>query len=161
MMSEEELLTKLQGAYVSGKGLKALCTKHNLDYNSVLRRAKLENWTVPTKKPTIVKQKKAADKKDLLVRGHDYSSRMADLIENTLEHLETLAPQDVLQSVDEVEKLDRIARRSFGLDDEVKGGPTLNVNILAQGIAAFAQVTSPELLPSQPKTIELQNAIEA
>jgi len=156
-MIDEDLLADLQAAYISGEGLKALCQENNLDLNSVIKQAKLENWAKP--KPKAVKPKsKTPHDDDLITRGHKYSERMADIIETTITHLETLEAEEVLQNVEGIRKLDEVARKAYGLDREQVGGPTLNVNILAMGIQAFAQIEPPKLLSNAPTTIELQTA---
>jgi len=155
MELSEQLLVQLQEAFISGKGFKELCLENNLNISSVLKRAKLENWAKP--KPQLKKTKVIQkDKRDLLQRGHDYAHRMANILEETLSFIEDQEPENRIGLIDEIEKLDKVARRSFGLDSEVKGGPTLNVNILSQGIAAFTQVQAPELLPNN-KQLQIAN----
>jgi hypothetical protein len=43
-------------------------------------------------------------------------NRMAGVTEKVLPHLETMPPDSILHRVDQLEKLDRIARRNYGLD---------------------------------------------
>ena len=142
-----DILEQLQEAYRKGQGLKKLCEDNNLDELSILRQAKLENWGKPNIKkstntsPTLSEDTKP--KRTPIEKGHSYAERLTVLLERTLQHLEENSeddPQIILDAIDQIEKLDRVARRSYGLDKEQTGGPTLNVNILAQGIQAFAQV---------------------
>ncbi|HJW39059.1 MAG TPA: hypothetical protein VJ420_10620 [Candidatus Udaeobacter sp.] len=53
---------------------------------------------------------------------------MAGVSERGIDHIETLDGPEILNSVDEIEKLDKVARRTFGLkDDNPYSHFTLNV----------------------------------
>ena len=53
---------------------------------------------------------------------------MAGVSEKGVDHIETMDGPELLNSVDQIEKLDKVARRTFGLDDIPPGGHfTLNV----------------------------------
>ena len=58
-------------------------------------------------------------------RGERHIDRMAGVTEKVIPHLEGMHPNEILHRVDQVEKLDRIARRTFGLNDQ----PEFAVNI--------------------------------
>jgi hypothetical protein len=62
---------------------------------------------------------------------------MAGVTEKVLPHLEAMPPDSILHRVDQVEKLDRIARRNYGLDSNQEHPGILNVRVLAMGKAAF------------------------
>ena len=65
-------------------------------------------------------------------RGERYVERMAGVSERGVDHIETMDGSAILKSVDEIDKLDKIGRRTFGLDNaETQARNTLvNVNIL-------------------------------
>jgi hypothetical protein len=65
-------------------------------------------------------------------RAERHVERMAGISERGVDHVETLAGREILKSVDRIDKLDKIGRRTFGLDDaETQARNTLvNVNIL-------------------------------
>ena len=61
-------------------------------------------------------------------RGERHVERMAGVSERGVDHIETMDGPKILNSVDEIEKLDKVARRTFGLDNNpLPSGFTLNV----------------------------------
>ena len=107
---------------------------------TVLARAKREGWT-----SEIQSAKALAKRQDAFVatpieavamsmqkRGERHVERMAGVSERGVDHIETMDGPGILNSVDEIEKLDKIGRRTFGLDDDrAQVHQTLvNVNIL-------------------------------
>jgi hypothetical protein len=69
-------------------------------------------------------------------RGERHVERMADVSERAVDHIETMDGTEILNSVDQIEKLDKVARRTFGLkDDNPYIGFSLNtLNIGSCGI---------------------------
>jgi hypothetical protein len=61
---------------------------------------------------------------------------MAGVSERGVDHIETMDGPEILNSVDQIEKLDKVARRTFGLkDDNPLVGFSLNVlNIGSSGV---------------------------
>ena len=58
---------------------------------------------------------------------------MAGVSERGVDHIETMGGPEILSSVDQIEKLDKVARRTFGISD-VKDDPTQwTVNIAIVG----------------------------
>jgi hypothetical protein len=68
-------------------------------------------------------------------RGERYRERIAGVSERVIDHLETMHPNDVLSRSSQVEKIDTVARRTFGLDNAEKGTGALNLNVLCRGRA--------------------------
>ena len=60
-------------------------------------------------------------------RGERHVERMAGVSERGVDHIETMDGSEILNSVDRIEKLDKVARRTFGLGDIPSSGFTLNV----------------------------------
>jgi hypothetical protein len=61
-------------------------------------------------------------------RGERHLERMAGVSERGVDHIETMDGPQILNSVDQIEKLDKVARRTFGLkDDNPYIGFSLNV----------------------------------
>jgi hypothetical protein len=57
--------------------------------------------------------------------------RMAGVSERGVDHIETMDGPQILNSVDEIGKLDKVARRTYGLkDDSYSGHFTLNIQNL-------------------------------
>ena len=53
-------------------------------------------------------------------RGERHLERMAGLSERGVDHIETMNGPEILNSVDQIEKLDKVARRTFALADNLK-----------------------------------------
>ena len=66
-------------------------------------------------------------------RGERHIERMAGVSERGVDHIETMDGPEILNSVDQIEKLDKVARRTFGLFDGDSHGNTI-VNIALLGI---------------------------
>ena len=67
-------------------------------------------------------------------RGERHLGRMANIVEKTMPHVEAMEqPDAILDRVDDVEKLDKVARRTFGIsDDDVHGNNMVNIAILGE-----------------------------
>jgi hypothetical protein len=113
----------------------------NLPEGTVLARAKREGWTrqIESSKalarredaPLAVTPVEAAAM-SMQQRGERHIERMAGVSEQAVDHIETMDGPEILKSVDRIDKLDKLGRRTFGLDDaETQAHNTLvNVNIL-------------------------------
>ena len=62
-------------------------------------------------------------------RGERHVERMAGVSERGVDHIETMDGPQILNSVDRIEKLDKVARRTYGLDEIKRCG--IQVNILS------------------------------
>jgi hypothetical protein len=104
---------------------------------TVLARAKREGWTreiqnakalVKRENPALVVTPVEAVAAALGERGQRHLKRMAGVSERGVDHIETMDGPEILNSVDQIEKLDKVARRTFGLDTHpLPSGFTLNV----------------------------------
>jgi hypothetical protein len=68
-------------------------------------------------------------------RGERYRERMADVSEKVAGHLDSLKADEILLRSAQVERIDTVARRTFGLDSPVAGSGALNLNVLTGGRA--------------------------
>jgi hypothetical protein len=102
---------------------------------TVLARAKREGWTreIQNAKALVKREDSAlavtpveAVAATLAERGQRHLKRMAGVSERGVDHIETMDGPEILNSVDEIEKLDKVARRTFGLNDNPYSGFTLN-----------------------------------
>jgi hypothetical protein len=70
----------------------------------------------------------------LAERGQRHLKRVAGVSERGVDHIETMDGPEILNSVDEIEKLDKVARRTYGLKEVADGGHftlnMLNINCL-------------------------------
>lgn len=118
------------------------CLDNNLDYLQVVEVAKLENWPriAPPEKPqspTIVNYKQLQQE-----RRQRYAETIGNIIEDKIiPHIQELTPKQLLSEIDQIEKADKIVRRSYDLDKSQEKEQPINVNILAQGVQAFAVQT--------------------
>jgi hypothetical protein len=60
----------------------------------------------------------------------DMTVAMAGVTEKVLPHLEGMEPDEILSRVDQIEKLDKVARRTFGFDNNKGQFVGLRLNIL-------------------------------
>jgi hypothetical protein len=112
---------------------------------TILSRAKREGWTQQIKSVKALAKREGASPAvtateavaiTMQQRGERHRERMAGVSERGVDHIETMDGPEILNSVDQIEKLDKVARRTFGLDDIPPGGHfTLNVlNLNSLGI---------------------------
>ena len=66
-------------------------------------------------------------------RGERHLGRMANIVEKTIPHVEAMELGAILDRVDDVEKLDKVARRTFGISDDGSHGENIAVNIAILG----------------------------
>ena len=128
---------EIRTAYASGIGLREIARNLGIPEGTVLARAKREGWTREIQNAkALVKRKDAAPAvtpveavaATLAERGQRHLKRMAGVSEKAIDHIETMNGPEILNSVDQIEKLDKVARRTFGLDDIPPGGHfTLNI----------------------------------
>jgi hypothetical protein len=59
-------------------------------------------------------------------RGDRHIERMEGVSERAIDHIETMVGHEILGSIDQIEKLDKVARRTFRFDDMQPGGISLS-----------------------------------
>jgi len=103
---------------------------------TVLARAKREGWSRQVNNAkALAKRNEAAitpfeaASATMQQRGERHLGRMANIVEKTMPHVEAMEPDAILDRVDDVEKLDKIARRTFGISDDGSHGENVTVNI--------------------------------
>jgi hypothetical protein len=103
---------------------------------TVLAHAKREGWTREIQNATALAKRKDAPfavtpvqavAASMQQRGERHIDRMAGVSERAVDHIETMDGPEILNSVDQIEKIDKVARRTFGLNDIPPSGFTLNV----------------------------------
>ena len=133
---------QVKTAYASGIGLREIARHMNLSENTVLSRAQREGWTreIHSAKtlakrndaPAVTPLKSVA--MTMQQRGERHVERMAGVSEKVVSHVESLEPGVILDQIDKVEKTDRVARRTYGLNDGEASGPNAVVNIAMLGV---------------------------
>ena len=131
-----EIWEQIKTAVASGIGLREVARNTGIPAGTILSRAKREGWT-----REIQSARALAKREDALLatpveavamtmqqRGERHVERMAGVSERGVDHIETMHGPEILKSVDQIEKLDKVARRTFGLkDDNPHKGFSLNV----------------------------------
>jgi hypothetical protein len=116
---------QIKTAHASGIGLREIARNMGIPEGTVLAHAKREGWT-----REIQSAKALAKREDALAatpveavamsmrqRGERHVERMAGVSERGVDHVETMDGPEILKSVDGIDKLDKIGRRTFGLED--------------------------------------------
>jgi len=135
---------QVKTAFASGIGLREIARNMSIPEGTVLARAKREQWTQQ------IQNAKALVKRDdtstavtpfeavsasMQQRGERHIGRMAGITERGVEHVEAMDGGGILDRIDAVEKLDSVARRTFGLDEAGHGGDNVMVNVALLGIS--------------------------
>jgi hypothetical protein len=151
---------QIKTAYASGVGLREIARNMGIPAGTVLARAKREGWTQQIaaakliERPELAREIARPDAINAITpmqsavvsmreRALRHVDRMAGVTEKVLPHLEAMPPDSILHRVDQVEKLDRIARRNYGLDSTSAQPGILNVAVLAGGKAMFTYNPQP------------------
>ncbi len=110
-----------------------------LPEGTVLARAKREGWTQQIQSAKALTKREdapvvtatAAVAITMQRRGERHVERMAGVSERGVDHVETMQGSEILARVNQIEKLDKVARRTFGLTDgDSHGNVMVNVAIL-------------------------------
>ena len=127
---------QIKTAYASGIGLREIARSMGIPEGTVLSRSKREGWTRQVESAkAVVRREDAllavtpieAVAMSMQQRGERHIERMAGVSERGVDHIETMDGPEILHSVDQIEKLDKVARRTFGLNDNPYSGFSLNV----------------------------------
>jgi hypothetical protein len=126
---------QVKTAYASGIGLREIARNMNIPEGTVLARAQREGWT-----RQIQNAKALAKREDtspgvaeavavtIHQRGERHIGRVAGITERMLMTFEQLSEAEQFRFVDELEKIDKIGRRTFRLDGALpRFGLCLNV----------------------------------
>src|SRR5438034_2171102 len=142
MRLSKDIWQQIKTGYAAGIGLREIARKMNVPEGTVLARAKREGWTqqIQTAKALVKRQEASlaitpvqAVAMSMQQRGERHLSRMANIVEKTIPHVEAMEPGAILDRVDDVEKLDKVARRTFGISDHDSPDQMLvNIAILGQ-----------------------------
>jgi len=115
----------------------------NVPEGTVLARAKRESWTqqiAAAKQTAALTQSNAITPTQSIAavmqeRGERHRERMAGVSERVVDHLESMGADETLSRSSQVEKIDSMARRTFGLDNPATGSGAVNLNVLSGGRA--------------------------
>jgi hypothetical protein len=132
---------QIKTGYASGIGLRELARNMGIPAGTILARAKREGWT---RQIQLAKAFAKCEDASLAVtpvkavamsmqqRGERHIERMAGVSERGVDHIETMRGPEILGSIDQIEKLDTVARRTFKLDDDLSAD-RIDLSILSIG----------------------------
>ena len=140
---------QIKTAHASGIALRELARNMGIPTGTVLARASRERWAHHIEaakslgKPLESEIVPACDAAALTMRERAgrHVKRMAGITERVLPHLEQMEPGEILSSARNVERLDYVARRNYGLDNQPASNGPVNVHILTN--QAAIQVLNP------------------
>jgi hypothetical protein len=138
---------QIKTAYAAGIGLREIARNMNIPEGTVLARAKREGWTQQIAAAKIARQPQLAKEiakpsainaitpiqsiaAVMQERGERYRERVAGVSERVVEHVESMDPDEILSRSAQFEKIDTIARRTFGLNETPSGQGSLTLSVL-------------------------------
>ena len=136
------LWEQIKTAYASGIGLREIARNMGIPAGTVLARANREGWSRQRDNAKALAKRDDAAKAitpfeaasaTMQQRGERHLGRMANILEKTVPHVEAMEPCAILDRVDDVERLDKVARRTFGISDDDVHGSNVLVNIAILG----------------------------
>jgi len=142
---------EIRTAHASGIGLRELARNMGIPAGTVLARSKREGWTrqIQAAKTlacppaaSLARTTTDAAAATMAERGQRHLLRVAGLVEKTLPHVEGMEPGAVLDRIEDIDRLDRIGRRTFGLDETGSGGVS-RISIYGGQVAIVERSESP------------------
>src|SRR5438067_789751 len=115
---------QIKTAYASGIALREIARNMSIPAGTVLARAKREGWSQQVNNAKALAKREEtsiavtpfqAVSASMQKRGERHLDRMAGVSERAVDHVETMDGHQILARVDQIEKLDRVARRTFGI----------------------------------------------
>lgn len=134
----ESTWRELRAAYCAGASLRGLARQSGIPAGSLLSRAHREQWSKgagAAKTLALQTQRSAPDVSTAAAatigeRGQRHVERMAGIVERGTGHVERMEPDTILDRADDVDRLDRIARRTFGLDGRDQAMGMVNIMLV-------------------------------
>jgi len=136
------LWEQIKTAYASGIGLREIARNMDIPEGTVLARAKREGWSRQRDNAKALAKREDAAKvitpfeaasATMQQRGERHLGRMANIVEKTVPHVEAMEPGAILDRVDDVERLDKVARRTFGISETGLPADQVMINIAILG----------------------------
>ena len=138
---------QIRAGYAAGIGLRELARNMKVPEGTVLSRAKREGWTQEiaaakiARQPQLAKEIIKADAINAITpmqsiaavmqeRGERYRERVAGVSERVVGHVEAMDPNEILTRSAQFEKIDTIARRTFGLNEALPSQGSLTLSVL-------------------------------
>ena len=134
-----ETWEQVKTAFASGIGLREIARNMNIPAGTVLARAKREGWTREIQSAKALAKRQDAPlavtpleavSMSIQQRGERHVERMAGIVEKTLPHVESMEPGSILDRAKDVDRLDRIARRTYALDKGEQASGAINITLV-------------------------------
>jgi hypothetical protein len=156
MRQSKNTWEQIKTAYASGIGLREIARKMNVPEGTVLARAKREGWTqqiAAAKHAAALTQSNAITPMQSIAavmqqRGERYRERIAGVSEKVIGHVEAMEADEILIRSSQLEKIDTIARRTFGLNEAPPSQGCLSLAILTNHAAVQVKATIPRVASS-------------
>jgi hypothetical protein len=134
-------------AYTTGIRLREIARNMGIPEGTVLARASREQWTPRIEaaksmaKPVESAIVPACDAAALTMqaRAERHVARIAGITEKVLPHLEAMEPGEILNSARNLERIDSVARRNYGLENQPPASGPVTFNIMAGRMAFQAE----------------------
>jgi hypothetical protein len=132
---------QIKTACASGIGLREIARNMCIPAGTILARAKREGWSRQVNNAKALAKREGASlavtpveavAMSMQQRGERHVERMAGVSERGVDHIETMRGPEILGSIDQIEKLDKVARRTFKLDDPLSAD-RIDLSILSIG----------------------------
>jgi hypothetical protein len=132
---------QIKTAYASGIGLREIARNLGIAEGTVLARAKRGRWSEHIQSAKALAKRENSEPAvtateavaiTMQQRGERHLGRMANIVEKTVPHVEAMEPGAILDRIDDVETLDKLGRRTYGISG-AKDDPThwaVNIAIL-------------------------------
>lgn len=119
-------LASARESVLSGLTLREAAESFGLNYEAVKRRASRECWVTPGRVRRVAAQARIqtstaaaqAVAATLAERGQAYLGKLANVSEKFAERAESMSPDELLTRARSIETLDKVARRTFALNDD-------------------------------------------
>ncbi len=131
---------QVKTAYATGSiALREIARNMTIPEGTVLARAKGERWTQQIQSAKALTKREdplavtpvQAVAATMQQRGERHVERMAGVSERGVDHIETMQGSEILARVNQIEKLDEVARRTFSLSDgDSHGNAVVNIALL-------------------------------
>ena len=130
---------EIRTAHASGIGLREIARNMGIPAGTILARSKREGWSRRIEAAKSIARRSSpspvavvdAVAATMAERGQRHLQRMAGVVEKTLPHIEGMEPGEVLDRVEDIDRLDKVARRTYGLNEQ-SSALTVNVALLVQ-----------------------------
>jgi hypothetical protein len=148
-----EVWQQIKAGYAAGIGLREIARKMNIPEGTVLAKAKRQGWTqqiAAAKQAVVLPQSNAITPLQSIAavmqeRGERYRERVAGVSERVIGHVESMDPDEILARSAQFEKIDTIARRTFGLNQAPSCQGSLTLSVLTNHAVVQVKATVPNV----------------